>query len=264
MENPMIRQQKMMRFVAGQKEEAEDVVAVETAVTLNVNGSEVATVLCTPTDLEELVAGFLAAEGLIRRYADIASLTIDDGKGFVYVKLTNGSRLTEAQAAASKRIIGSCCGKGRQFYFQSDVNTAKTIMNGARLTVSQCTGLMRQLQENSAVFQQTGGIHNAALCSGVKPIVSRSDIGRHNALDKVYGYCLINGIATGDKVIAFSGRISSEVLLKVSKLGAAIILSKAAPTTLGIALAEELGITVVGFVRGDRFNVYSRPDRIMK
>src|SRR5699024_7337817 len=88
------------------------------------------------------------------------------------------------------------------------------------------------------------------------------DIGRHNALDKLYGYCLKNNITVHDKVIIFSGRMSSEVLTKVSKIGVGIVLSKSAPTDLALRLAEDLNITAVGFIRRGMFNIYSHTDRV--
>jgi FdhD protein len=122
---------------------------------------------------------------------------------------------------------------------------------------------MRLLQESSADFKQTGGVHNAALCCADELIAVRTDIGRHNTLDKLYGFWLKHPLPLYDKVIAFSGRISSEVLLKTAKIGVGILLSKSAPTDLALRLADDLGITAVGFIRGDRFNVYSHPERII-
>ena len=94
-------------------------------------------------------------------------------------------------------------------------------------------------------------------------VLSRMDIGRHNALDKIYGHCLKHSIPVRDKVIVFSGRISSEILLKVAKIGCEIVLSKSAPTELALSLAEELGITTVGFIRKNSFNLYTHPERII-
>ena len=88
------------------------------------------------------------------------------------------------------------------------------------------------------------------------------DIGRHNALDKIYGYCLKNAIPIEDKVLAFSGRISAEILLKASKIGCEIVLSKSAPTELALQLAEQLGITTIGFIRNDSLNVYTGQERV--
>lgn len=252
--------QNIVRYNGQSFIEEEDDIAVESALTIMLDGEEFATMVCTPSELEELVVGFLASEGVIRAYKDIKSLHIDEEIGFAYVDLV--TKFNVEKNFHSKRFIGSCCGKGRQFYFQNDVKTAKTIMTKFTITPKQCNSLMKQMQDGSAYFQQTGGVHNAALCSSDGIVISRTDIGRHNALDKLFGYCLIHLIPLKDKIIAFSGRISSEVLLKAAKIGVGIILSKSAPTNLAIDLADELGITAVGFIRGKGFNVYTHQDRI--
>ncbi|GAE25718.1 formate dehydrogenase chain D [Halalkalibacter wakoensis JCM 9140] len=136
-------------------------------------------------------------------------------------------------------------------------------MSTTTVTAEQCIELMRKMQEASLTFKNTGGVHNAALCTADELLVSRSDIGRHNALDKLYGYSLLNGISVRDKILVFSGRISSEILTKAAKLGVGIVLSKSAPTDLAIQLAEDLNITAVGFIRGASFNIYSHPERIV-
>lgn len=241
--------------------EEEDDIAVESALTIILDGAEFATMVCTPSELKELVVGFLASEGVIRVYQDIQSIHIDEEKGFAYVDLVNKHSIQKD--FHSKRFIGSCCGKGRQFYFHNDVKTAKTVMTKLTVTPEQCHELMKQMQESSSHFQQTGGVHNAALCTKDGIVAARTDIGRHNALDKLFGYCIINRIPLKDKIIAFSGRISSEVLLKAAKIGVGIILSKSAPTNLALDLAEELGITAVGFIRANGFNVYTHQERIL-
>ncbi|WHY88479.1 formate dehydrogenase accessory sulfurtransferase FdhD [Neobacillus novalis] len=258
--NEITTSQNILRFNGQDFFEDEDDVAVESALTIAVDGNEFATMVCTPSDLQELVVGFLASEGVIRAYRDIKSLQIDEDRGFAYVDLIN--KHSVLKEFHSKRFIGSCCGKGRQFYFHNDVKTAKTVMTKLTITPEQCRMLMKQMQESSSHFQQTGGVHNAALCTSNGIVVSRTDIGRHNALDKLFGYCIIHRISLKDKIIAFSGRISSEVLLKAAKIGVGIILSKSAPTNLALNLAEELGITAVGFIRGNGFNVYTHQHRI--
>jgi FdhD protein len=242
-------------------EEIDDVIANEYPLTIIVDGDEFATMVCTPDHLDELVIGFLASEGVIRVIEDIAALSIDEDRGLAYVELVQ--KQTMSKDFYSKRFIGSCCGKSRQFYLHNDVKTAKTFMKQIEISVSQCFNLMTKMQEQSTAFQMTGGLHNASLCTKDQVLLSRSDIGRHNVLDKIYGYCLKNKIKISDMMIAFSGRISSEVLLKVSKIGVGIVLSKSAPTTLAINLANDLGITAIGFVRGQSLNVYSHPERIV-
>ncbi|MFB5661468.1 formate dehydrogenase accessory sulfurtransferase FdhD [Alteribacillus sp. HJP-4] len=252
----------IVRFSDGRLQEAEDEIVKEFPLTIYVNGEEFATMVCTPAQLEEMVVGFLASEGVILFKRDIKSLEIDESRGFAYVELTK--QIDTSPLAYSKRFIGSCCGKSRQFYFQHDVKTAKTSMADIHLTPSQCVELMKSMQAESVLFKGTGGVHNAALCSAGEIIAVRTDIGRHNALDKLYGYCLLNDIAIRSKILVFSGRISSEVLTKAAKIGVGIVLSKSAPTDLAIELAEDLNITAVGFVRGSSFNVYSHPERIIE
>lgn len=239
----------------------DDEIVTEYPLTIFLNDEEFATIVCTPADLEEMVIGFLAAEGAIKSYADIKQLSIDEAQGFAYVDLHQETILS--QSFYSKRRITSCCGKSRQsFYFFSDARTAKPVESALTVTPDQCMQLMRDLQASSDIHRQTGGVHNAALCSPDQVLLQYSDIGRHNALDKIYGYCLRHDMTTQDKVLVFSGRISSEVLLKAAKIGAGIILSKSAPTDLALQLADELNITAVGFIRNDKMNVYTHAGRI--
>ncbi|ALS24461.1 MULTISPECIES: formate dehydrogenase accessory sulfurtransferase FdhD [Paenibacillus] len=240
--------------------EQEDPIAKETPLTIRLDGEEFATIVCTPSDIEDMVFGFLASEGVIREANEVTRLQLNTSRGFADVTLLYPERGKVMDH--SKRVIGSCCGKSRQFYLRSDVRTAKTVMTRSRITPDECLKLIRQLQEGSDVFRQTGGVHNAALCSREKLLVTRTDIGRHNALDKVYGHCLRERVSMKDTAVAFSGRVSSEVLLKTAKMGVGILLSKSAPTDLALELADDLGITVIGFIRGNTFNVYSHPERL--
>lgn len=240
--------------------EQEDEIAAEFPLTVRLDGEEFATMVCTPCDLTDLVFGFLASEGVILTPDDILKLSIDEDRGITDVELKR--KHTVGAEFYGKRFIGSCCGKSRQFYFRNDVRTAKTVTSRIRVSAWQCANLMRQMQESSEEFRQTGGVHNAALCGPENVFAARTDIGRHNALDKVYGHCLRQRIATGDKILAFSGRMSSEVVLKAAKIGAGILLSKSAPTDLALQLADDLGITAVGFIRGGRMNVYTHTERI--
>lgn len=241
--------------------EAEEIVS-EFPLTVVLNGEEFATIVCSPTDLKELLIGFLASEGIIRFYKEIKTIQIDEDLGFAYIEISRP--LNAIQQDHSKRFIGSCCGKSRQFYFKSDVKTAKTITSKLSVSVDQCFSLMAKLQTESKQFKRTGGVHNAAICTTDELLTIRTDIGRHNALDKIYGRILKDRIPLSDKLIVFSGRISSEVLLKVSKIGVGILISKSAPTDLALKLADDLGITVIGFARGNKMNVYTHPSRIIE
>jgi len=262
MDQPITSFWSIQKVENGIFEQQKDEIVVEFPLTIVVNQEEFATIVCSPSSLEELAIGFLASEGIIRSIRDIKSFSIDETRGFIYVELHQ--KLQNLKENVSKRFIGSCCGKSRQFYFYNDVKTAKTVMKKVIISFEQCFQLMEQLKNESTIFHRTGGIHNGALCSNEKLIKSFTDIGRHNVLDKIYGFCLKNNIYMGDKVIAFSGRISSEVLLKVSKMGCGILLSKSAPTDLALQLANDLNITTVGFIRGNKLNIYTHDERIEK
>ncbi|MFD2044781.1 formate dehydrogenase accessory sulfurtransferase FdhD [Ornithinibacillus salinisoli] len=251
-----------IRFDGVSKTVIDEEIASEFALTIVLNGEEFATMVCSPNDLQELVIGFLASEGIIRTFAEVKTISLDEAMGFAYVEIYK--QIDFMQQDHSKRVIGSCCGKSRQFYFKSDVKTAKTITSTISLSVTQCYHLMKKLQASSEQFKRTGGVHNAALARKDELLTIRTDIGRHNALDKIYGHLLQNQIPVKDKFIVFSGRISSEVLLKISKIGAGILLSKSAPTDLALKLADDLGITVIGFARGNKMNVYTHPERILE
>ncbi|KGP71172.1 formate dehydrogenase accessory sulfurtransferase FdhD [Pontibacillus yanchengensis] len=250
------------RYHRGAYKEFEDDIAIEFALTVVVQGEEYATMICSPCALEELVIGFLASEALIISYEDINSIQLDLEAGFAYVELSTD--LPNKSYGRTKRFIGSCCGKSREFYFDQDVKTAKTIMKKHILSVQEVFSLMDTFQQHSNDFKRTGGVHQAAIATRHNIQYIAVDIGRHNALDKVYGYLLKNQISRREKQIVFSGRISSEVLVKVSKMGIGTLLSPSAPTDLALRLAEDLNITTVGFIRQNRLNVYTGQDYIQE
>lgn len=260
MNNDVSSNQSIIRYENGQLFETEDFYVTEFPLTIMVNGEEFATIICSPTNMEELVLGFLASEGAILKRDELKSIQIDDSKGFAHVELTKS--LGDRFEYSTKRMIASCCGKSREFYFHNDAAIAKTSISKIELHPQQILRMMTQLQSASVIFKQTGGLHNAAISDGNTFFEHRQDIGRHNALDKLYGYCIQRHISVRDKVLIFSGRISSEILIKAAKIGVGVILSKSSPTTLAVQLAKDLNITAIGFIRDGNFNIYSHPERI--
>lgn len=240
-----------------------DEVATEMPLTLYVNQVELATLVATPTDLEDLVLGFIVSEGIVRGPEAVQIMEIDAEDQTARV-VAEADPSAAAQRMFERRYIASCCGKGRaSIYFASDASAMEPILGGPTLGARVALALVRELQGESEIFRRTGGVHNVALARADGSLVAtRADIGRHNALDKLYGHCLRSGIDTQDLVCVLSGRVSSEMLLKAAKLRVAIVVTKAAPTELALALADAIGVTVVGFARGDRLNVYTHPERI--
>lgn len=262
--NSTVKKRTVLRFKNGEMESVEDKIVTEFPVTVKINEEEFVTMVCSPQYIEDMVIGYLASEGVIREYKDIKNIWVQEKEGYVHVTIDKLNPYF--QNLQNKRYITSCCGASRQgFVFINDALTAKKMNDiSVELSIKDCFQLMNKLQQSAATFQETGGVHNAAICDKNGFMLSRMDIGRHNALDKLYGYCLKHHISIRDKVVVFSGRISSEILLKVAKIGCEVVLSKSAPTELALNLAEELGITTVGFIRNDSLNIYTCPERILK
>lgn len=161
-----------------------------------------------------------------------------------------------------RRMITSGCGKGTVFYNALDSVLGSPVTGKLQITPEQVRLLMDELQSKGDLFRLTGGTHIAAMAECRRLLITFEDIGRHNALDKIIGESLLQGITAEDKIIVSSGRISSEILLKAAKLKIQLLISRAAPTSLSVNLAEKLNITLIGFVRGKRFNVYTHEWRI--
>jgi FdhD protein len=123
--------------------------------------------------------------------------------------------------------------------------------------------LVKEFQHRSQLFKATGGVHSAALCNAKSILIFSEDIGRHNAIDKIFGECILKDIPTGNRILVTSGRVSSEILLKAAKRDIPLLISKSAPTDLGVKLANDLGVTLIGFVRGKRMNVYANDWRVV-
>ncbi|MBB4826250.1 FdhD protein [Sporosarcina luteola] len=258
----LMNRRAIVKYTDGKFISKMDDVAVEYPITVLLNGKEFITIVCTPQYIEDMVIGFLASEKIVADVRHLTDIRWEESTGIVHV--TTDQVFPFYEKLQNKRYITSCCGMSRQgFVFANDALAAKQLnTRNVHLSSAECFRLMAQMDAHADLFHQTGGVHIASLCNPHETIVRRMDIGRHNALDKIYGYCLRENIPIEDKVVVFSGRISSEILLKVSKIGCEVVLSKSAPTDLAIDLADELGITAVGFIRQNTFNVYSHPERI--
>lgn len=239
----------------------DDRVVIEAPVTIYLNGEELVTLLCTPEKIDRLALGFLRSEGLLATFDDLSSIRVREEEGLVEVELKNRSNL--AEKLYGKRTVTSGCGKGTIFFNVLDSLRSKPLTGKMQLTADTIHSLMNDLQQKADLFRITGGVHSAALADSEKVIFFYEDIGRHNAIDKIIGECLLGSVSTDDKIIVTSGRLSSEVLLKAAKLKIQLLISRAAPTSLSIELAETLNITLVGFVRGQRMNIYSHTWRVI-
>jgi FdhD protein len=251
MEGSIIR--KVLRGKAGSFAEVEDAVAVEKKLRVSVNGRHALNLFCTPRMVRELVVGLFMTEGIIDGAMCAETMSIEYGEE-IAVDVT-----AEGEVSLEGAAITSGCAGGLSFQRKP---SRAALEDRLSLTSGEVRDLFRLFQTRSELDRLTGCVHSAAVCEGREIICFAEDIGRHNAVDKVIGYCLLEDIAFKGKVVATSGRLTSEVLRKCSRWGIPVVLSRAAPTDLALSIAEESGISVMGFVRGDRMNVYTHPWRI--
>lgn len=248
------------RFTETGKEDIEEPVVREHPLTIVLNNRELVTLLCSPMELKDLAIGFLSSEGLVKNKDRIKKVLVDDRRGIVRVETEEEGGFTDEQVF--KRFITSGCGRGATFYSAADVQGEIMVESSTEISTTEVFTLTKEFLHRSQMHKTTGGVHSAALCDPASILVFVDDIGRHNAIDKILGRCLLEDIPVDGHIIISTGRISSEILLKVAKRNIPIVISKSAPTALGVKLANRLGITLIGFVRGRRMNVYSHDWRI--
>ena len=250
----------IQRVTRDDKQDTEDLVTKELPLTVILNSQELVTLLCSPIDLKYLAIGFLSSEGFIKSKDEIKKVIVNEQRGVVRIETKEDKE--RANELLFKRLITSGCGRGPSFYNSADVEGWGKVESRFRISAAQVFALVKQFQRQSQIYRTTGGVHGAALCDERSILVFGEDIGRHNAIDKVLGKCILDNISLDNRIIITSGRISSEIVLKVARKNIPMLVSKSAPTNLGVRLASDLGVTLVGFVRGERMNVYTGGWRI--
>ncbi len=236
-------------------------VVSEIPLTVFLNDTELATLICSPGAYKELAVGFLLNEGLLQNPSDIKEITYNEEDGLLWVETTSPVPQTENFL---RRQIASCCGKGRAaLYFVNDASQLQPVQSECLFLASLIPKLIGLLDEKSDTFRLTGGVHGAALADSENMFVMYEDIGRHNAVDRVLGYAFLKRIDTADKLLLLTGRVSSEILIKAARMGVPLVVSRSAPTKLALELAGQFGITVVGFARGQQFSIYSHKEKVI-
>ncbi len=229
---------------------------VESPVSLTVNGEVWLTFMCTPVNLEAMSVGFLYNEGVIQSMGEVEDVRVCEHGDNVDVWLNRS-----VEQPHSWRRTSGCTGgvTAVDALARDDV-----FFNGDQPQVApEAIGhLVEMLFESQELYRETGGVHTSALSDGEKIIFVAEDIGRHNTLDKLAGLCLMNDVWPTTRVLITTGRISSEMLQKAARLQAPILISRTSPSSLSIEMAERYGITLIGYARRDRFNVYSNQYRI--
>lgn len=238
----------------------QDLVIKELPLTIFLNNQELVTLLCSPQNLKNLAVGFLYSEGILQNKKEIEKTILDEEKGIIWIEVKGDKNFIKR--LMFKRLITSGCGKGATFYNAVDKISCKKVDAKVKISSQEVCNLMNKMQDQSQLYRATGGVHSAALCDNMDILIFDEDIGRHNAIDKIFGKCLLEEIQTDDKMMITSGRISSEILLKIARRNIPIIISRAAPTNLAVKFAEQLKITLIGFARGRRMNIYTNDWRV--
>lgn len=247
------------QFTSEGKSPIEQSVAREILLTIFLNGKELVTLLCSPKDMKYLVVGFLVSEGLLKSKEQIKKIEVDEWEGVVRVETDNV--IEPDSRFFSKRLITSGCGAGAAFYSVADVGIAK-VETRMQISPAEVIALVKDFQLRSELYLSTHGVHSAAFCDSKNVLIFNEDIGRHNAIDKIFGKCLLEEIATADRAILSSGRVSSEIMHKVARRGIPIVISISAPTSLGVKVAENYGITLIASAKGKKFDVYTNDWRV--
>ncbi|NOZ24637.1 MAG: formate dehydrogenase accessory sulfurtransferase FdhD [Nitrospirae bacterium] len=245
---------RITRITAAGRLELDDTVAMEKKVRISVNGKEVMRLYCSPVKVRELVVGLFMTEGIINGGWCFDEMTVDHGRDILVDVQAEGGISLEGGTVTS-----GCLGGITFERPASDSATAGKM----RIETEKLRAVFSEFQGMSRLHEATGCIHSAAVSDDETILVHAEDIGRHNAVDKVIGHCLMEEIPLEDKIMHVSGRLSSEMVSKCAHWKIPVLVSRAAPTSLAIDIAEKSGITMIGFMRPSRFNIYTHAYRIV-
>lgn len=231
----------------------------ERPVTVFLNDDEIATTQGTPEDLADLAAGFLVSEGFLTDRDALEGIDVDQKRGLVYVR---SAEQAPADVAERKRYVTSGCGKGVTFASVGHARGIEPVDSDATVGSEEIYNLMGQLARAAAAYRDTGGMHSCGLGVNGELALIREDVGRHNALDKLFGRAWLDRIPTKDAILLTTGRISYEMAVKAAKAHVPVVVSRTAVTDLAAEVAERAAITLVGYARGGKLVVYTNAHRI--
>lgn len=247
----------IIRYKNGSKEEMDDIIICEMPLNIFVNNQYYATLMCTPSDLTELCTGFLFSQGIVECGSEIKGIEFSSDD-IAFVTLDKEVKLTDIE----RRTIVSGCGSGIEYINITKQNKLCPIKNETVFTCNDIQIYMNQFNTMSDLFNKTSGVHSCCLF-GDKGIKAFSDdIGRHNAIDKTIGKCILNNVDMKSKMLFSTGRISSDSVIKAARAGIPVLVSHSCPTSLAVDVAKHIGMTLIGFVRVNRMSIYCGAERV--
>jgi FdhD protein len=269
---------RIRRWEAGSWTDAPDAVVMEEPLQLLLDGEPLSVVMRTPGQDIELALGLLFAEGIVRSLDDISELRISAESGESDASLPIDSSIVDSNQvdvhlARTRRrkpersmLSSSACGVCGAVMIEDLRRDLSVLPPGPSVDAAILPGLVERLRSSQGVFDRTGGLHGAGLFEpGGKPICMREDVGRHNAVDKVVGRMLLDGrLPARSSILVVSGRAGYEIVQKSITAGIPMVAAVGAPSSLAVALSRDFNQTLVGFLRGERFNVYAAAERLTK
>ncbi len=233
----------------------------EVPLSIQLNGRHVVTLMCTGQHPRHLALGFLKSDALIQSIKDVVNVEtlLEPDRIGVRVEV----RYDPWKNHELQRSITSGCGKGTNFDHNVETISKRRLNTNMTVRAEDILRLVEELHNRSSLYRETRGCHNASLCSATEMEAFREDIGRHNAIDMLVGRCFEKDEPTAGKMIVATGRVASEILLKVVRIGVPILVSTAAATGFSVDLARRTNLTLVGSATKESFRIYHDPGRIL-
>ncbi len=249
------------RFIHGHIDEVKDEVAVETPITIYINGKRLRVLYATPQELVELAIGHLITEGFVKKLEEVIRVDVKDGEVHVEASAEVEERI-KLHNAKMINTVKTMCGYSSEELVES--LPVERVQSSIQWPLNEIFKLVGELNLDASLYRRTGGVHAALIADTIGVKILCEDVGRHNAVDKVVGaYALRKSMHFNHTLLVCSGRLSSEIVLKAVRVGIPILASISAPTSLGVSLATQLGVTLIGFMRGSKCNIYTHPKRLI-
>lgn len=235
-------------------------VVTERPLTLFLNAREIVTMMTIGDRPDLLAVGYLLNQNMLKPTDEITAIDYDDDIATVVVRTRE---VTNFEDKLKKRIQTSGCAQGTVFGDLMEAFDEVRLAPDARLRTSWLYAITRKINTEPSLYLKAGAIHGCALCWEDRPLVYMEDVGRHNAVDKIAGYMLLNKIRPDDKIFYTTGRLTSEMVIKTVKMGIPVLVSRSGFTAWGVELARKAGLTLIGRARGKRFVALSGSERIV-
>lgn len=231
-------------------------IAGESPLTLKIDGRELVTLMTLGTHPEELALGYLRNQRLLEDIKEIKSVAVQWPKETVWIETQHGQGIEDWERKLSRRTVTTGCGQGTIFSCTLDKLYGQR-MPQVDIHQSLIYGLLREISTHNEIYKRAGAVHGCALCHGTRIVTFVEDVGRHNAADAISGYMWLEAISGEDKIFYTTGRLTSEIVMKVATMGIPVLLSRSGITQMGLELAQDLSVTMIARAKGKHFLVYN-------